>query len=164
MILEKRIADIVQPVLEDMGYDLVRVQISGGEEAMVVQIMIEHLDETKQITVDDCENASNAVSVILDVEDPINGMYQLEMSSPGIDRPLTRLKDFVKYTGLEAKIELDDPLAERKRFRGILGGVENETDIRITVDGVDYALPFAKLGRAKLVMNDELMAFMKGRH
>lgn len=164
MILEKRIADIVEPVLVDMGYDLVRVQISGGEESMVVQIMIEHQEEDKQITVDDCEAASNAVSLILDVEDPITAAYSLEMSSPGIDRPLTRLKDFVKYAGLEAKVELNDPLAERKRFRGILGGVENDADIKITVDGEEFLLPFAKLGRAKLVMNDELMKFMNGRH
>ena len=163
MILDKRIAEIITPVLEDMGYELVRVKISGGEETMVVQIMIEHKDDSKQITLEDCETASNAISVVLDVEDPITAAYALEISSPGVDHPLTRLKDFVKYAGLEIKMELDDPLAERKRFRGILNGVDGE-NIKITVDGTEYTVPFSKVGRAKPVMNDELIEFAKGRH
>lgn len=163
MILEKRIADIIEPVIVDMGYELVRVKMTNVNDEATLQIMVEHKDDAKQISVDDCENVSNAVSAILDVEDPIASAYSLEVSSPGIDRPLTRLKDFVKYAGLEAKVELDDPLAERKRFRGRLDGVAGN-DVLIHVDGVDYKVPFVSISRAKLVMNDDLIAKSGGRH
>src|SRR5688572_12265936 len=119
MALTDRISDIIAPTLTGMGYELVRVTISGGRNNQTLQIMAERADN-KPMTVEDCETISHTVSAQLDVSDPIASAYTLEVSSPGIDRPLTRLKDFARFAGHEAKVQLLQPLEGRRNFRGIL--------------------------------------------
>ena len=153
----ERVAAIVEPVAHDMGFRLVRVRMSGK----TLQIMAERPDGT--FTIDDCEALSRAVSPLLDVEDPIRNAYQLEVSSPGIDRPLVRPEDFETWAGHEAKVELRSMLAGRKRFRGVLEGfAEDEVRLYITGDGKDsddilIGLPFDDIAEAKLVMTDRLL-------
>jgi len=156
--LEARIAHIVEPVVGDLGFELVRVKISSTN-GMTVQIMAERPDGT--MSVEDCELISRNVSPALDVADPINREYHLEVSSPGIDRPLTRAKDFQVWAGHEAKIELDQALAGRKRFRGVLLGVRDGTaGVRLPdapEDAAEFWLPLDDIGEAKLVLTDELL-------
>lgn len=152
------LASLVTPVLEGMGFRLVRVSISG-REGKTLQIMAERPDGT--ISIDDCEAISKQVSPILDVHDVIAGSYRLEISSPGIDRPLVRPSDFEEWAGHEAKIELKEPVEGRKRFRGTLEGFEDdEVLIAVDIDGrgrVNLGLPIALIGDAKLVLTDELI-------
>ncbi len=147
---------IVTPSLEAMGYELVRVQISGRER-LQLQIMAERVDR-QGMTVDDCAEISRAVSAALDVEDPIPGPYTLEVSSPGIDRPLTREGDWDRFSGHEAKVDLRTPLDGRKRFRGILRGLRERSVILTLEDGSEVALPVDEVQRAKLVLTDALIA------
>jgi ribosome maturation factor RimP len=154
--LDARIADLVAPTIEGMGYELVRVQVSGKERP-VVQIMADRQDEAP-FRVEDCEAISHAIGAVLDVADPIKGEWTLEVSSPGIDRPLTRTKDFERFAGHVATVELDLPLNGRKRFRGILLGADAAT-VRLRLDeGGEIALSRADIRRAKLVLTDELIA------
>jgi ribosome maturation factor RimP len=145
------------PTLESMGFELVRLTLSGVQRP-VLQIMADRADE-RPMTVADCADISRAISAILDVEDPLDGAYTLEVSTPGIDRPLTRAKDFARFAGHEAKLELAIPLDGRKRFRGILGGIDEAGMIALEdeKDGA-VALPFADLRTAKLVLTDALLA------
>lgn len=151
----KRVETIIRPALNDMGFDLVRVQITGAQRR-TLQIMAERHDDAG-MTVDDCAAISRSVSALLDVEDPITGSYTLEVSSPGLDRPLTRPKDFDRFAGLEAKLELRRPMDGRRRFRGRLRGLSNDT-VHIDVEGCEVAIPFDEIDRAKLILNDELLA------
>ena len=154
--LEAKIARIVEPVVTDLGFELVRVKVSGLN-GMTVQIMVERPDGT--LSVDDCELVSRNISPTLDVEDPINREYNLEVSSPGIDRPLTRAKDFEIWAGYEARIELEVAHEGRKRFRGVLLGVrEGTAGIRLA-DGEspEFWVPLEDIGEAKLVLTDELI-------
>lgn len=157
---DRRLAEIITPVIEDMGYELVRIRFQGGK-TKTVQIMADKPDGG--IEVDDCAQISTAVSATLDVEDPIEDAYDLEVSSPGIDRPLTRLKDFQVWKGYEAKLETADLIDGRKRFRGTLQGVEDdEVLIEIDLDGEDVVvgLDFEWLSEAKLVLTDDLIRDM----
>ena len=158
--LDRRMAEIVTPVIEDMGFELVRVRLKGGKNASL-QIMAERPDGG--IEVDECADISTAVSAVLDVEDPIVEAYTLEVSSPGIDRPLTRLKDFEEFEGYEAKLETSEMIAGRKRFKGVLAGVE-EGEVLINVDDgadiVTIGLRFDWLAEAKLILNDDLIKDM----
>lgn len=151
-----RLEALVTPTLEGMGYELVRVTLMGTQRP-VLQIMADRSDETP-MTVEDCANISRAVSAILDVEDPIDGAYTLEVSTPGIDRPLTREKDFVRFAGHEAKLELAVALDGRKRFRGILKGVEDGRIVLEDEKGGVVSLPFIDLRSAKLILTDALLA------
>jgi ribosome maturation factor RimP len=151
--LEARVAHIVEPVVEGLGYRLVRVNISALN-GMTVQIMAERPDGT--MNVEDCETVSRDVSPTLDVEDPIAGAYNLEVSSPGIDRPLVRRSDFERWDGHEAKIELARALDGRKRFKGVLAGLRAD-DVGIDVDGTVIWLPVADIGEARLVLTDALI-------
>ena len=152
--IDKRMAEIVRPVIEDLGCELVRIRLMSGKRT-ILQIMAEK--PTGGIEVDDCARISTEVGAILDVEDPIEGDYALEVSSPGIDRPLTRLKDFDVWQGYEAKIETTELIDGRKRFKGELRGVEdNEVLIEIS-EGI-IGLQFDWLDDAKLVLTDELIA------
>lgn len=157
--LEARIARIVEPVAIDLGYSLVRVKMLQ-ENGLTLQIMAE--DENGRFAITDCEALSKEVSPVLDVEDPIDREYHLEVSSPGIDRPLVRARDFAAYVGHEAKIELSDLLDGRRRFRGIIKAADDET-VTVTLPDVpkdtepDYTLPLRLLAEAKLVMTDKLM-------
>jgi ribosome maturation factor RimP len=156
------VARLVEPPLESMGYELVRVQVSGGESDMRLQIMAERWDRT-EMNVEDCASISRAISTILDVEDPISGTYTLEVSSPGLDRPLVRLEDFTRFVGFEARIDTRVAIIDRKRFRGSLKAVEGET-IHIAVDDETYEIPFREILRAKLVLTDELIATSQKAH
>jgi ribosome maturation factor RimP len=158
--LAARVAAIVEPVLEGLGYRLVRVRVSALD-GCTVQVMAERPDGT--MTIADCEAASRALSPVLDVADPMDRGYRLELSSPGIDRPLVRPSDFEDWAGYEAKIELKEPISGsgRKRFRGVLEGVEGE-EVRIEVE-IDQlgrqviGLPIGRIGEARLVLTDELI-------
>ena len=153
----RRLEAIVGPTIEAMGYELVRVLVTGGRRP-TLQIMAERADGSG-MSVDDCAGISRTISAVLDVEDPISGEYTLEVSSPGIDRPLTRLKDFRRYAGFEARVDLAEPIEGRKRFNGRLIGVDEADRVLVeTEPGVQEALPFEGIARAKLVLTDELVA------
>ncbi|MBF0250944.1 MAG: ribosome maturation factor RimP [Alphaproteobacteria bacterium] len=152
-----RITRMIAPTVEDMGFEIVRVQVTGANRPRL-QIMAERADGTG-IDVEDCAQISRAVSAVLDVEDPIGGAFTLEVSSPGIDRPLTRLKDFETWAGFEAKVELSAGIDGRKRFTGRLMGLNEDDDILIEDDeGEQHALAFDDVHRAKLLLTDELIA------
>lgn len=155
MIDTNGIEAMIAPSLQAMGYRVVRVAFTGGRRA-TLQIMAERGDE-QAMTVDDCAEISRTVSALLDVADPINGAYMLEVSSPGIDRPLVRREDFVRFAGFEARVELNAPVDGRRRFRGRLLGLEGDM-VRLLVDAAPVELPFAAVARAKLVLTDELLA------
>lgn len=158
--MDRRLAEIITPVLEDMGFELVRVRLMSGRTD-TLQIMAERPEGG--IAVDECARISTAVSAVLDVEDPIVEQYTLEVSSPGIDRPLTRLKDFETYEGYEVKIETTELIDGRRRFKGVLAGVEGE-DVLINLEEngatVTVGLNFDWLSDAKLVLTDELIKEM----
>jgi ribosome maturation factor RimP len=146
---------MIAPSLEAMGYRTVRVVFTGGRRA-TLQVMAERLDEVA-MTVDDCASISHAVSAILDVEDPIAERFDLEISSPGIDRPLVRREDYERFAGFEAKIDVSEPVEGRKRFRGTLLGVEGDA-AKLQVGDAPVLLPIAAITRAKLVLTDALIA------
>lgn len=154
--IDRRMAEIVTPVLEDMGYELVRLRLMGGETP-TLQIMADKPDGG--IEVDDCAEISTAVSAVLDIEDPIGDAYTLEVSSPGIDRPLTRLKDFEAFEGYEAKLETSELIDGRKRFKGQLAGIEDD-EVLINVSEGTIGLKFDWLAEAKLLLTDELIKDM----
>jgi len=157
--LSARVAAIAEPVIEDLGYRLVRVKVSGAD-GCTVQVMAERPDGS--MSVEDCEAVSRALSPVLDVADPIERAYRLEISSPGIDRPLVRKSDFDRYTGHLARIEMEVPVEGRKRFRGLIAGTEGEA-ARLTRDDIeageaaDILLPINEMSEAKLVLTDELV-------
>jgi ribosome maturation factor RimP len=149
------IIPLIEPSLEAMGYRIVRVAFLGAQRA-TLQIMAERIDDAP-MTVDDCSEISRSVSAILDVADPIAGAYMLEVSSPGIDRPLTRPEDYDRFAGFEARIELTEPLDGRKRFRGRLLG-RSEDRVRLAGETGEISLPLAAITKAKLLITDELLA------
>lgn len=160
---DRDLIEMLDPVAESLGYEIVRLRLMGGTEQRRLQIMAEHplLEDGTggDMNVEDCAKLSRAVSEVLDAADPIAGEYTLEVSSPGIDRPLTRLKDFDDYAGLEARIELDRVAEGRKRFKGELAGVEDD-QVGLNIEGEDDVtvyFPFAWVIDAKLVMTDALM-------
>lgn len=154
--IDKRLAGIVQPVIEGMGYELVRLRLMSGKYA-ILQIMADKPEGG--IEVDDCAKISTAISAVLDVEDPIEEEYTLEVSSPGIDRPLTRLKDFDMWVDYEAKLETSELIDGRKRFKGQLRGTEGD-EVLIEIPEGTIGLKFDWLTDAKLVLTDELIAEM----
>lgn len=151
--IDQRLAAIVQPSIEGMGFELVRLRLMSGKKA-TLQIMAERPDGTMEV--EDCAELSRNISAILDVDDPISGEYTLEVSSPGIDRPLTRLTDFSRWEGYEARLETDDLIDGRKRFKGILAGVE-DTEVLIDIEEGTIGLQFEWLSDAKLVLTDDLI-------
>ncbi|TMM52638.1 ribosome maturation factor RimP [Sulfitobacter sabulilitoris] len=154
--IDRRMAEIITPVIEDLGFELVRVRLMSGKST-ILQIMADKPEGG--IEVDDCAQISQAVSAILDVEDPILDEYTLEVSSPGIDRPLTRLKDFEAFEGYEAKIETAELIDGRRRFKGELAGVEDD-EVLINVEEGTIGLKFDWLSDAKLVLTDDLIKEM----
>jgi len=153
--LEDRLSALVAPTLEGMGYELVRVAVLGRERP-TVQVMADRADGS-QITVDDCEAISHAVGAVLDVNDPLPGAWTLEVSSAGIDRPLTRLKDWNRFAGHMARVEMAVPIDGRKRFAGIVLGAEGEQARLRLDDGTEVALQLKDIRRAKLVLTDALI-------
>ena len=159
--MDRRLADIVTPVIEGLGFELVRIRLMGGA-TRTLQIMADRPDGG--IEVDDCAKISNAVSATLDVEDPILDAYTLEVSSPGIDRPLTRLKDFETFEGYEARIETEEMIDGRRRFKGVIAGVEDD-EVLINIEGQGdeeqtIGLKFDWLSDAKLVLTEDLIKEM----
>jgi len=154
--IDRRLADILKPVIEGLGYELVRLRLMGGNTP-TLQIMATRPDGG--IEVDDCAEISTAVSAVMDVEDPIEDNYTLEVSSPGIDRPLTRLKDFDTWAGHVAKLETGDLIDGRKRFKGVLAGTEGD-EVLIEIDEGTIGLKLDWLVDAKLVLTDELITEM----
>jgi len=161
--IDQRLAGIVTPTIEGMGFRLVRLRLMGGKR-ITLQIMAERATDSAgagTMEVEDCARLSRALSAVLDVEDPIEGEYRLEVSSPGIDRPLTRLDDFARWQGYQARLETAGMIDGRKRFKGVLAGVEG-TEVLIEIDdpNVDGAigLQFDWLTDARLLLTDELIA------
>lgn len=158
--IDRRLADIVGPVIEGLGFELVRIRLMGGK-TRILQIMADRPEGG--IEVDDCAAISTAVSAVLDVEDPIEDNYVLEVSSPGIDRPLTRLKDFDMWVDYEARVETTELIDGRRRFKGVLQGTEDdEVLIEIEEGGqpLTLGLKFDWLSDAKLILTDDLIAEM----
>jgi ribosome maturation factor RimP len=149
-----KIEELIGPSINSLGYDLVRVQILD-EGTKTLQIMVDRLDEAN-LTIDDCSIISKEISVIIDINDPIGENYLLEVSSPGIDRPLLRFKDFEKYAGFHARVDMNTALEGRKKFKGKLTGIEGD-NIRIKVKEETYLLPFSKIEKAKLTLTQELL-------
>ncbi len=154
MNVERRISDLISPALEALGYDLVRVQVMGSRHK-TMQVMAERLDEAG-MTVDDCAAISREISALLDVDDPIQDAYDLEVSSPGIDRPLVKLKDFERFAGFDARVEMFDAVDGRKKFKGKLVGVSGES-VEMKMGEQRVALPHDGIRRAKLLLTDELI-------
>lgn len=157
----QRIEGLIEPALTAMGYGLVRIAIQGGESRPTLQIMAERQDGVG-MTVDDCAEISRTVSALLDVEDPIASAYTLEVSSPGIDRPLVKRDDFERFAGFEARVETVQPVNGRKRFRGRLMGVTGD-DVRLReaakagTEADETLVPLAAIAKAKLVLTDDLI-------
>lgn len=147
---------LLEPVVNQLGYELVRV-LTIGQKNPTLQIMIDRLDG-QNITVDDCATASRAVSEVLDEKDPIPDQYSLELSSPGLDRPLTKIEHFNRFAGFEAKIETSIAVEGRKRFKGKLLAVDADNNISLDMEGTEYSLPFDDISKAKLIITDELLA------
>nr|WP_275403027.1 ribosome maturation factor RimP [Roseibacterium persicicum] len=158
--IDRRMAEILTPVIEGMGFEVVRIRLMGGK-TKTLQIMAERPEGG--IEVDECAEISTAVSAVLDVEDPLDEAYTLEVSSPGIDRPLTRLKDFETWEGYEAKVETTEMIDGRRRFKGVLAGVEGDEVLLNLEEGaetVTVGLHFDLLSDAKLVLTDDLIREM----
>ncbi len=152
-----RIAELIEPTVQAAGLALVRVKLIGGKGDPTLQIMAERPD-TRQLSLDDCARLSRRLSDLLDETDPIEHAYRLEVSSPGIDRPLTRLQDFEDWRGHDARISLSEPIEGRKQFSGALAGFDGE-DVKVDVPGLgETRLPFAGIHSAKLLMTDRLIA------
>ena len=155
-----RIEKIIEPTVNNLGFDIVRVLLSGDHNPRL-QIMAEPLDG-RAMNVDDCAAISRAVSALLDVEDPVSSSYTLEVSSPGLDRPLVRLQHFERFAGYEARIETAMAIDGRKRFRGRLGGIEGD-NVLLQVDKNEWVFPFPDIQKAKLIVTDEMLAEAEGR-
>jgi len=152
--MDRRLAAIVEPTIVDMGYELVRLRFMGGKRP-ILQIMAD--TPAGGIEVDDCAKISRAIGATLDVEDPIDGEYALEVSSPGIDRPLTRLKDFEAFEDYEVKLQTAELISGRKNFRGILRGVQ-DGEVLVEISEGTIGLEFEWLTEAKLVLTEALIA------
>ena len=154
--MDRKLAELLNPILEDLGFEMVRIRLSSGDPS-TLQIMADRLNG--QIGVDDLANINTSIGTILDVEDPITENYTLEISSPGIDRPLTRKKDFDSYQGFEAKIETTELIDGRRRFKGILAGISDD-EVLINLEEGTVGLKFNWLSDARLVLSDDLIKKM----
>lgn len=149
------LADIIEPVVEGLGFETIRI-LTIGDSNPTLQIMVDYPDGAKEITVDDCATISRALSKVLDERDPIENRYTLEVSSPGLDRPLTKLSHFARYMNYTIKLETLEPIEKRKRFKGIIKNVSSDGKISLSMDGTDYQIAFDNILKAKIVITDEL--------
>ena len=162
MDIAQKITKIIEPTLTDRGFELVRVLFQGADTNNTLQIMVERADHT-DMKADDCESLSRALSAVLDVEDVIASRYVLEVTSPGIDRPLVKLSDYERFAGREAKIETMVPVDGRKRFKGKLLGIDGNV-VQIDFEGQKQNIDFSIISKAKLVLTDELVSqLLKGK-
>ena len=151
----QKVTELIEPTLHDMGFELVRVLMSGGQRP-TLQVMVERADQEAP-TLDQCAEISHALSAVLDVADPLPGAYRLEVTSPGIDRPLVRRADYERYAGFEARLETDLPIEGRRRFHGRLLGLAGD-QVRLALPEGEQAIPLDAIKKAKLVLTDELLA------
>ncbi len=157
MLIEERVAELITPSIVDLGYDLVRVQYRGNVRK-TLQIMAERVDQCP-MTVDDCELLSNTISALMDVADPIRDRYALEVSSPGIDRPLMKAADFARFIGFQAKIDLGDIYNGRRHLEGVLAKVDgDDVTMRLEKDE-EFTFPINVMHRGKLMLTDELIDY-----
>ena len=147
----------ISPTLESMGFEVVRVAITGEGGRRCLQVMADRLDGD-QINIDDCTSISTTLSDVFEAEDPIEGQYNLEVSSAGIDRPLTRAKDFTTFVGFEVKIQTSRPIEGQKKFLGTLDGLSPDEFVMMTIDEERVSLPLSEISKAQLVLNDDLIA------
>ncbi|MBT3792540.1 MAG: ribosome maturation factor RimP [Rhodospirillales bacterium] len=157
--VQDKIAALIEAPLEEMGYDLVRARLGGGNTPLL-QVMAERRDG-KGMTVNDCTEISHAISALLDAEDPIVSAYTLEVSSPGIDRPLVRVGDFERFAGFEAKIETMEPVDGRRRFSGRLKGIDQGV-VTVELPEGPVEVPFELIATARLILTDDLIAASGG--
>ncbi len=155
MAQKHALQDMLEPVVESLGYELVRV-LTIGMKNPTLQVMIDRKDG-KEITVDDCAKVSRALSEVLDEKDPIENQYSLEVSSPGIDRPLTKPAHFERFAGYEAKIETSEEIEGRKRFKGKITALDKNNNVHFNMDGTEYVISFDAISKAKIVITDELL-------
>ena len=160
MNLIETVIKTIEPALIDMGYELVRVSVQG-KELQTLQVMAERSDR-QEMSLDDCSRISQTVSALLDVADPFPGKWVLEVSSPGIDRPLVKLADYDRFKGQTAKIELQNEIDGRRRFKGTLSGVDNDT-VLVNFEGSELRLPFHQIQHAKLILPEEIFNSTKGK-
>jgi len=151
------LTDIIEPVVQDLGYEIVRI-LTIGESNPVLQIMIEHKDFNQELTIDDCTIVSKAISSLLDEKDPIENQYTLEVSYPGLDRPLTKIEHFNRYMGYVIKLETLEAVEKRKRFKGVIESVSNDGLVTLSMDDNQYNIAFDNISKAKIVLTDELWA------
>lgn len=161
MQTKHHLADMLEPIIEKLGYETVRI-MTIGQANPTLQIMIDKTDGT-EICVDDCAKVSRALSEVLDEKDPIADKYNLEVSSPGLDRPLTKPIHFQKFAGNEVKIETDELVNGRKRFKGELKGIEG-SDVLLVMDETVYQIPFDAIAKAKIILTDELLSQWEAEH
>ena len=150
-----QVTELIEPTLHDMGFELVRVLMSGGQRP-TLQVMVERSDRGP-VTLDQCAEVSHAISALLDVADPLPGAYRLEVTSPGLDRPLVRRADYERFAGFEARLETELPLEGRRRFRGRLLGIADD-QVRLALPEGETSIPLDAIKKAKLVLTDELLA------
>lgn len=161
MDIAEKITQMVAPSLDAMGYAIVQIKLADSAKRKTLTLMAERKDGV-MMSFDDCTDISRTVSALMDVEDPIAGAYNLEVCSPGIDRPLTRLEDYTRYKGFEAKLETLIPIEGRKRFKGKITGISGQNILMATEQGTDAEIPLSNIRMAKLVMTDDLVkAFLK---
>jgi len=158
----EKIEQEITPALRDMGYEVVRVALNGTE-SKVLQVMAERQDQI-DMTVDDCADISRTVSALLDVADPFTGHYTLEVSSPGLDRPLLKAADYARFVGDEAKVELTHEINGRKRFKCRLKGLTEKNEVLFDFEGQEMRVPFADIAKAKLILTDELIQKHQTKH
>lgn len=158
----EKIEQEITPALADMGYEVVRVALNGNE-TKVLQVMAERRDRV-DMTVDDCADISRTVSALLDVADPFAGRYTLEVSSPGLDRPLLKASDYARFVGDEAKIELFREVNGRKRFKCRLKGLNDREEVIFDFEGTEMCIPYADIAKAKLILTDELIKKHQTKH
>ena len=155
-MVKNKLEDIVEPVVEALGYEVVRVLLSGNVR-QTLQVMIDIKDGLRAVTVDDCATVSRKLSKVLDEKNPIENEYTLEVSSPGIDRPLTKVDHFKRFEGNEVRIETIEPVDGRKRIKGVLLNTDASNNVHIDMDGKEYVVAFENILKAKLVLTDELL-------
>lgn len=154
--------DMIEPVVEELGYELIRV-MTIGQANPTLQVMIDVKDTSRDITVDDCATVSRALSDLLDEKDPIKERYSLEVSSPGLDRPLTKPAHFKRYEGYLAKVETEEKIENRKRFKGKIIRAD-EQNVVVDMENVEYTIPYSAVAKAKLVITDELWEEYQSAH